>query len=66
MVVYGVASPAKFPEALERAGIAWSGPSLMEELRGKETRYSDWGADEDWYVNLLHLLQSISARLSHE
>lgn len=62
MVVYGVASPAKFADALEKAGVTWNGRNLGEELKTKETRYTDWASDEDWCKNLVDLLELIDKR----
>ena len=64
-VICGVASPAKFPDVLTKVGLEWTGRNLLEELREKETRYTDWEVNEDWYKNLVSLLDSIEARHEH-
>ncbi|XP_067950928.1 threonine synthase-like 2 isoform X2 [Watersipora subatra] len=63
-VIYAAASPAKFSDALERAGVQWTGRNLAEELAAKEVRYTDWEASDDWLQKLLELLDTIHARRS--
>lgn len=58
--MFGVASPLKFGDVVEKAGIDWDGRGFLSELEAKTKRYTDWEANEDWYLNLRELVTRIS------
>ena len=59
-VVLACASPLKFDDVTVKAGIELNGRRLLDELREKEARYTDWEIGDDWD----HLLRQLIINLN--
>lgn len=59
-MVFGVASPLKFGDVVEKAKIGWNSETLLSDLEKKPQKYVDWESDEDWYQNVKKLVTEIS------
>ena len=61
-VCIATASPAKFPEAVQAAGIPFTAPPSIQALFTKPTRCWDMNKGEDWYGILTRRIEDIASR----
>ncbi|XP_043093221.1 threonine synthase-like 2 [Puntigrus tetrazona] len=59
------ASPAKFQEAVQKAGLTLDLPEALQELDRLETRYDVLERSDDWETKLRQRIESISSMRNH-